>query len=84
MARENHRKIKILKLMEILRQLTDEQHPMTTNRLVVKLGDMGIPCDRRTLSQDIAALTAAGHEIMSTIGEMRILSPSNLIEQFVS
>ena len=28
MARDNHRKIKILKLLEILRQKTDEQHPI--------------------------------------------------------
>jgi hypothetical protein len=28
MARDNHRKIKILKLLGILRQKTDEQHPI--------------------------------------------------------
>lgn len=67
MVRENHRKIKILKLLELLRQQTDEQHPMTTNQLIAELGEMGIPCDRRTLSQDISALSEAGYEIMSTM-----------------
>ena len=67
MARDNHRKIKILKLLEILRQKTDEQHPMTTNQLIAELADMEIPCDRRTLSQDIATLNEAGYEVMSTM-----------------
>lgn len=66
-AGKSQNKIKILKLMEILRQRTDEQHPMTTNQLVAELGEMGIPGDRRTLSQDISALTEAGCEVMSTI-----------------
>ena len=29
MAEENYQKIKLLKIMEILRQETDEDHPMT-------------------------------------------------------
>lgn len=67
MARDNHRKIKILKLLEILRQKTDEQHQMTTNQLIAELAAMEIPCDRRTLSQDIATLNEAGYEVMSTM-----------------
>lgn len=67
MARDNHRKIKILKLLEILRRKTDKQHPMTTNQLITELGTMEIPCERRTLSQDIATLNEAGYEVMSTM-----------------
>lgn len=33
MAKENSQKIKLLKLMELLRQETDEQHPMTATVL---------------------------------------------------
>lgn len=65
MARENYRKIKLLKLLELLRQNTDEQHPMTTNQICTALAEMDIPCDRRTLSQDIATLNEAGYEVMS-------------------
>ena len=66
MARENFRKIKLLKLLEMLQQNTDEQHPMTTNSIITALSDMEIPCDRRTLAQDIATLNELDHEIMST------------------
>ena len=66
MARESHRKIKLLKLLELLRQRTDEEHPLSTNQICAILGAMEIPCDRRTLSQDVAALNELGYEIMTT------------------
>ena len=67
MARDNSRKIKLLKILDLLRQETDEHNPMTTNQLCAALAEMGISCDRRTLSQDIATLNEAGYEIMSTM-----------------
>ena len=65
MARDNYRKIKLLKLIELLRQHTDEQNPMTTAQLCVALNEMGIPCDRRVVSQDIDILNEMGYEVMS-------------------
>ena len=66
MARENFRKIKLLKLLEMLRQNTDEQHPMSTSSIISSLAQMEITCDRRTLAQDIATLSNLGYEIMTT------------------
>lgn len=65
MVRENYRKVKLLKLLELLRQHTDEQHPLTTNQICAAMGDMGIPCDRRIVTQDVASLNELGYEIMS-------------------
>lgn len=48
MAKENSQKIKLLKLMELLRQETDEQHPMAATVVCQKLNDMEVACDRRT------------------------------------
>jgi len=67
MARENFRKIKLLQLLEMLRQNTDEQHPMSTSSIISGLAQMEITCDRRTLAQDIATLNDLGYEIMTTI-----------------
>jgi predicted DNA-binding transcriptional regulator YafY len=67
MARENYRKVKLLKLLELLRQHTDEQHPMTTNQICTAMDEMGIPCDRRIITQDVAALNELGYELMSTM-----------------
>ena len=66
MARDNFRKIKLLKLLEMLQQNTDEQHPMTTSSILESLSQMDIPCDRRTLTQDIATLNELDYEIMVT------------------
>lgn len=67
MVQDNYRKIKLLKLLELLRLDTDEQHPMTTSQLCARLGQMGIVCDRRTLSKDIALLNEQGYEVMDTM-----------------
>lgn len=66
MVQDNYRKIKLLKLLELLRLDTDEQHPMTTNQICARLDEMGIICDRRTLSKDIALLNEQGYEVMDT------------------
>ena len=42
MVQDNYRKIKLLKLLELLRLDTDEQHPMTTNQICARLDEMGI------------------------------------------
>jgi len=54
MAQDNYRKIKLLKLLDMLRLETDEQHPLSTSQICGKLNAMGIICDRRTLPRDIA------------------------------
>lgn len=56
----------MLKLYELLSQETDEEHPMTTNQIIEKLGAMNITCDRRTLAKDIDAFEQHGYEIMQT------------------
>lgn len=66
MAQDNCQKIKLLKLIELLRQETDEQNPLTTSELCRRLEQMHISCDRRTLSKDIALLNEEGFEVMST------------------
>ena len=66
MVQDNYRKIKLLKLLELLRSDSDEQNPMTTSQLCGRLEGMGIVCDRRTLSKDIMLLNEHGYEIMDT------------------
>lgn len=67
MPNANNQKIKLLKIMEMLRQQTDEEHPLLTNQIVEQLGAIGITCDRRTLYKDIALLNEYGYEIQSRL-----------------
>ena len=59
-------KVKLLRLYEILRSETDEEHPITTQDLCSRLESEGISCDRRTLPKDINCLRELGYEVMET------------------
>ena len=67
MACDNYRKVKLIKLLELLRQNTDMQHPMTNSQVCAAMDEMGIPCDRRIISQDVTVLNELGYEIMVTM-----------------
>lgn len=60
------RKLRVVKLLEILQQNTDMEHPIGTNELCNKLGELGIQADRRTVAKDIAVLNEQGYEVMQT------------------
>lgn len=64
MKRENSRKIKLLRLWEILRQETDENHPISTNDLIARLKKEGIDVDRKILYTDIELLNENGYEVL--------------------
>ena len=63
MPKDNKQKIKLLYLMEILRQDTDEQHPISTNQICKRLAEQGISCERRTVGMDMKVLNEYGYEI---------------------
>ncbi len=65
---DNIRKVKLLKIWEILSRETDEDHPMPTQVLIKKLADAGLACDRRTLYSDIKVLNDFGYEILCNRG----------------
>ena len=67
MAAENSSVIRILKLYELLRQETDENHPMLATTVCKRLVEQGIPCDRRTLSRCVKTLNDYGYEVMGRL-----------------
>ena len=64
MKRENSSKIKLLKILEILRQDSDEDNPLSTSEMCSKLKEQGIICDRRVLATDIDQLIENGYDIV--------------------
>lgn len=63
MERDKNRKLKLLKLLEILQRETDEQHPMKTTDICRRMEDMDISCDRRILASEIQTLREQGYEV---------------------
>ncbi|MDD4291920.1 MAG: WYL domain-containing protein [Clostridia bacterium] len=65
MKQEKAYKIKLVKILEILRQDSDEDHYMPTPELLAKLAAQGIECERRTLYLDIQVLNDFGYEVLT-------------------
>lgn len=59
-------KFKLMKLYELLKQETDEDHPISRIELCRRLNEMGISSNVRTLSIDIADLNANGYDTISS------------------
>lgn len=58
-------KIKLLKIWEILNWKSDEQHPLSTQDIIMELSKLGIKCDRRTIYGDIDAMQSNGYSILN-------------------
>ncbi len=69
MAKGNNQKLKALHLLDILREQSDEDHPLTLSQLMTALENRGVEIrDRKSLYSDIEALRLYGADI---VGEHR-------------
>lgn len=66
MAVSGNSKLKILYLMQILWQKTDEEHILSANELCDELSKHGIDCERKSIYTDIDLLTKFGLDIIHT------------------
>ena len=66
MANSKKSKVKLIKLYEILRTETDSEHALTTYDLMERMQELGIVCDRRTISDDIENLNSVGMTVKVT------------------
>ncbi|MDD4688434.1 MAG: WYL domain-containing protein [Eubacteriales bacterium] len=65
MPKGPNQKAKILFLMRILNDRTDEEHPMTIAQIIEALGEYGITAERKSLYDDIEVLRYFGVDIVS-------------------
>ncbi len=63
MPRKEGQKAKILVLLEIFQQQSDIDHRLTVPMLEKMLAKQGVPCERKSIYTDIAALQDAGYPI---------------------
>jgi len=62
---ENESKIRVMRLYQILNELSDEEHPISTVELIKMLDEKyGIQAHRITISKDIAVLEQCGVDIV--------------------
>lgn len=65
MARSEKQKLKLLYIIKILSEQTDEDHFMQTQRLIEELENFGIKAERKTIYSDVALLQEFGYDIIS-------------------
>jgi len=64
MPKSANQKLKLLYLMRILLNETDETHMLTANELIAKLAGCGVSAERKTLYDDIEALRRFGLDVV--------------------
>ena len=65
MPRVFNQKIKILYLMRVFLEQTDEEHPMSVKELITYLNNLGISAERKTVYDDIETLRNFGMDILN-------------------
>ena len=72
MPGERVQRIKLVKIVELLRQESSEENPLRTSDIVEKGAGMGVFVDKRTLSKDVEFLNSQGFDIKTrTVGHQR-------------
>ena len=60
MAKSPNQKLKLLYLMRLFLERTDEAHPVTVPELIAALGQYGISAERKSLYDDFEGLRHLG------------------------
>ncbi|MBP3361886.1 MAG: WYL domain-containing protein [Clostridia bacterium] len=68
MSKSSNQKMKILYLLKILTERTDEEHPMTMPQLISALGQYGISAERKSIYDDIECLSVYGVDVIKSAG----------------
>lgn len=59
-------KVRLLALIDILHEMTDEEHILNSQALLAELSKKGITSDRRSVYRDVEALTEYGFDVVTT------------------
>ena len=72
MPKSFQQKLKILYLMRVFSEKTDEAHPMSVKDLISYLESLGIHAERKTIYDDIETLRVFGMDIMNRCSVFQI------------
>ena len=69
MAFAGNKKLSIIYILEILKEYSDESHPLTQNEILKKLyNEYGMECERKSVGANIDNLIDAGYDIVKCEG----------------
>ena len=70
MSKSSNQKLKLLYLMKIFMEETDENNSLTMSEIISKLKDLGINAERKSLYDDFEQLNIFGLDICKTSGKI--------------
>lgn len=65
MAKSSNQKLKLLYIIKILSEQTDENHPLTAQDLIEKLAEYDVAAERKSIYDDINRLIDFGYDIVA-------------------
>ncbi len=66
MAVRRGQKLKLFYIVDILKQYSDEEHPLSANEICDKLAENGVTAERKAIYDDIRQLIDYGYDIIPT------------------
>lgn len=63
MSKKTNQKLKLLYILKILREKTDEEHPISTPQIIAELERYGISAERKSVYDDMEALALFGLDV---------------------
>ena len=69
MAKSENQKLKILYLLEMLKEHSDEDHVLSMQDILAKLDEKGIKAERKSIYTDIDSLNTYGYDILYKKGK---------------
>ena len=70
MSKSYNQKLKLLHIMQMLLDKTDDEHPITMEAILRQLNSVGISAERKSVYDDIEALRLFGLDICLTRGKV--------------
>lgn len=55
---------KLLVMLNLLRQESDEEHPVSAERMIQLLAEQGIPCERKAIYENMSTLQGMGYDVV--------------------
>lgn len=70
MAKSTNQKLKLLYILKMLQENTDEEHALSTQEIINKLADNDIKSERKSIYDDIDCLVDYGYDIIQKKGKV--------------
>ncbi len=63
---KGNKKARLLQLLKVLNEETDQEHQLSTNEIIEKMREQGLSVNRKTVKDDVDLLISSGYDVIVT------------------